>query len=84
MRDTTRNVVQGFVIGLAMLGCLMLGIWHGKSLGEAQAIVEYELGFDTGWKSALYDRPVTEELEMVCLGLWMASLPEQRVVHAKN
>jgi hypothetical protein len=84
MRDTTRNVVQGFVIGLAMLGCLMLGIWHGKSLGEAKAIVEYELGFDAGWKSALYDRPVNEELEMVCLGLWMASLPEQRVVHAKN
>jgi hypothetical protein len=76
--------VQGFLIGFAMLGCLMLGIWHGKSLGEAQAIVEYELGFDAGWKSALYDRPVNEELEMVCLGLWMASLPEQRVVHAKN
>jgi hypothetical protein len=84
MRDTTRNVVQGFLIGGAMLGCLVLGIWHGKSLGEAQAIVEYELGFDAGWKSALYDRPVNEELEMVCLGLWMASLPEQRVVHAKN
>jgi len=67
-----------------MLGCLILGVWHGKSLGEAKAIVEYELGFDAGWKSALYDRPVNEELEMVCLGLWMASLPEQRVAHAKN
>jgi hypothetical protein len=67
-----------------MLGCLVLGVWHGKSLGEAKAIVEYELGFDAGWKSALYDRPVNEELEMVCLGLWMASLPEQRVAHAKN
>jgi hypothetical protein len=78
MQGTTRNVVQGFVIGFAMLGCLMLGIWHGKSLGEAQAIVEYELGFDAGWKSALYDRPVNEELEMVCLGLWIASLPERK------
>ena len=67
-----------------MLGCLIVGVWHGKSLGEAKAIVEYELGFDAGWKSALYDRPVNEELEMVCLGLWMASLPEQRVAHAKN
>jgi len=84
MRDTTRNVIQGFLIGVAMLGCLILGVWHGKSLGEAKAIVEYELGFDAGWKSALYDRPVNEELEMVCLGLWMASLPEQRVAHAKN
>jgi hypothetical protein len=78
MRDTTRNVLQGFVIGFAMLGCLMLGIWHGKSLGEAQAIVEYELGYDAGWKAALYQRPVSEELEMVCLGLWMASLPARK------
>jgi hypothetical protein len=78
MRDTTRNVVQGFLIGLAMLACLMLGIWHGKSLGDAKAIMEYELGFDAGWKSALYDRPVNEELEMVCLGLWIASLPEKQ------
>lgn len=80
MRDTTRNVVQGFVIGLAMLGCLMLGIWHGKSLGDAKAILEYEVGYDAGWKDALYQRPVSEELEMVCLGLWMASLPARKDV----
>ena len=48
MRDTTRNVVQGFVIGLAMLGCLMLGIWHGTSIGDAKAIMEYEVGYDAG------------------------------------
>jgi hypothetical protein len=78
MRDTTRNVVQGFVIGLAMLGCLMLGMWHGKSLGDAKAILEYEVGYDAGWKAALYQRPVSEELEMVCLGLWIASLPDKK------
>jgi hypothetical protein len=78
MRDTTRNLAQGFLIGFAMLGCLMLGIWHGKSLGDAKAIVEYEQGFKDGWKSALYDRPVHNELEMVCLGLWIASLPERK------
>jgi len=78
MRDTTRNVVQGFVIGLAMLGCLMLGIWHGTSVGDAKAIMEYEVGYDAGWKDALYQRPVSEELEMVCLGLWIASLPERK------
>jgi hypothetical protein len=78
MRDTTRNVLQGSLIGLAMLGCLMLGIWHGKSLGDAKAIVEYELGYNAGWKDALYQRPVHEELEMVCLGLWIASLPERK------
>jgi hypothetical protein len=80
MRDTTRNVVQGFLIGSAMLGCLMLGIWHGKSLGDAKAILEYEVGYDAGWKDALYQRPVSEELEMVCLGLWMASLPARKDV----
>ena len=80
MRDTTRNIVQGFVIGSAMLGCLMLGIWHGKSLGDAKAILEYEVGYDAGWKDALYQRPVSEELEMVCLGLWMASLPARKDV----
>ena len=78
MRDTTRNAVQGFLIGFAMLGCLMLGIWHGKSLGDAKAILEYEVGYDAGWKDALYQRPVSEELEMVCLGLWMASLPARK------
>lgn len=78
MRDTTRNAVQGFVIGFAMLGCLMLGIWHGNSLGEAKAILEYELGYEAGKKDALYSRPVSEELEMVCLGLWIASLPERK------
>jgi len=26
----------------------------------------------------LYERPVHNELEMVCLGLWIASLPEQK------
>jgi hypothetical protein len=72
------DVVQGFVIGLAMLGCLSLGVWHGTSLGDAKAIAEYELGFDAGWKSALYDRPVSEELEMVCLGLWISRLPEKK------
>jgi hypothetical protein len=78
MTHTTRNIVQGFLIGLAMLGCLMLGIWHGKSIGDAKAILEYEVGYDAGWKAALYTRPVPEELEMVCLGLWMASLPERK------
>jgi hypothetical protein len=77
MTHTTRNIVQGFLIGLAMLGCLMLGIWHGNSLGEAKAIVEYELGYEAGKRDALYSRPVSEELEMVCVGLWMGSLVQK-------
>jgi hypothetical protein len=78
MRDTTRNSFQGFLIGAAMLVCLLLGISHGEGLGNIKAYEEYEQGFKDGWRSALYDRPVHEELEMVCVGLWTATLPEQK------
>ena len=72
------NTTKVFAIGLSMIGFLSLGIWHGTSLGDAKAIMEYELGYDAGYKDALYIRPVTEELEMVCLGLWIANLPEYK------
>ena len=78
MRDTLGNVFTGFMIGFAMLACLIVGIAHGKSLGDLKAVQEYERGFNKGWKSALYDRPVHDELEMVCVGLWTATLPEQK------
>ncbi len=77
MQDMKISVLQGFVMALAMLGCLMLGIWHGNSLGEAKAVVEYELGYEAGKRDALYSRPVSEELEMVCVGLWMGSLVQR-------
>ena len=77
MQDTKISVLQGFVMALAMLGCLLLGIWHGNSLGEPKAIVEYELGYEAGKRDALYSRPVSEELEMVCVGLWMGSLVQK-------
>lgn len=77
MQDMKISVLQGFVMALAMLGCLLLGIWHGNSLGEAKAILEYELGYEAGKKDALYTRPVSEELEMVCVGLWMGSLVQR-------
>lgn len=80
MQGTKISLLQGFVMALAMASCLMLGIWHGNSLGEAKAIVEYELGYEAGKKDALYSRPVSEELEMVCLGLWIASLPTRKEI----
>jgi hypothetical protein len=67
-----------FLIGFAMLACLIVGISHGKELGKLKSIEEYEQGYIDGWKDALYKRPVSEELEMVCLGLWTATLVEQR------
>jgi hypothetical protein len=71
-------MMQGLMIGFAMLACLIVGIAHGKELGNLKAVQEYERGFNNGWKDALYKRPVSDELEMVCLGLWTATLPEQR------
>jgi hypothetical protein len=63
---------------LLMLVFLLIGFQHGQSLGELKAVEEYERGFNQGWKDALYKRPVSDELEMVCLGLWTATLPEQK------
>lgn len=31
---------------------------------------QYDTGYKNGWKAALYKRPVHEELELVCAGLW--------------
>jgi hydrogenase/urease accessory protein HupE len=78
MRDTLGNTFTGFMIGFAMLACLIVGIAHGKELGNLKAVQEYERGFNNGWKDALYKRPVSDELEMVCVGLWTATLPEQK------
>ena len=78
MQGITCNMMQGFLIGFAMLVCLIVGIAHGKDLGNLKATEEYERGYNTGWKEALYKRPVSDELEMVCLGLWTATLPEKK------
>jgi hypothetical protein len=61
---------------LLMVVFFLIGVAHGKDLGNLKAIEEYERGFDEGKRYALYHRPVIDELEMVCLGLWMASLPQ--------
>lgn len=73
------GVIKGFAMATAMVGCLAVGVWHGESLGNAKAIMEYELGYDAGARNALYARPVSEELEMVCLGLWIAAQPELKI-----
>ena len=63
---------------LLMAVFLLIGVAHGKALGDLKAAQEYERGYNLGWKEALYKRPVSDELEMVCLGLWTATLPEQK------
>ena len=66
--------------GYAAAICLLvvLSFWTGVSMQKVKDMEEYEQGFKDGWKDALYSRPVSEELEMVCLGLWTASLVERK------
>jgi hypothetical protein len=75
-----------------MLLCFMLGYTAWRiARGEAKtaekmmeevnatAVMEYELGFKAGYNvMRCIRRPVSEELEMVCLGLWVAELPEKK------
>jgi len=75
MRDTK---VINLIWALLMAVFFLIGMAHGKDLGNLKAIEEYQRGFDEGKRYALYHRPVIDELEMVCLGLWMASLPEKK------
>ena len=63
---------------LLMAVFFLIGMAHGKGLGNLKSIQEYERGYNLGWREALYKRPVSDELEMVCLGLWTATLPEQK------
>ena len=76
--ESIKNVAGGFAVGLLVLIFFMVGLEHGKALGTLNSLQEYERGYKTGWKEALYKRPVSDELEMVCLGLWTATLPEQK------
>lgn len=62
----------------ATCALMILSFWTGTSLGTLKSIEEYDRGFVDGWKDALYKRPVSEELEMVCLGLWTATLIERK------
>lgn len=78
MQDTFRSGLRGVLFGCIVLGFLVIGFLYGKAIGEANANTEYELGYNAGWKEALYKRPVNEELEMVCLGLWFGSLAESK------
>jgi hypothetical protein len=62
----------------AIVGLMFLSFWSGATMQSIKNVEEYEQGFKDGWKDALYTRPVHDELEMVCLGLWTGTLPERK------
>jgi hypothetical protein len=57
------KILEGLMWGTLMIVVLVIGINAGEKNG-------YEKGFDQGYKDALYKRPVSNDLEMVCAGLW--------------
>lgn len=72
------NRTETFIYAALICLLVVLSFWTGASMQKIKDVQEYEQGFKDGWKDALYSRPVSEELEMVCLGLWTASLVEPK------
>ena len=56
MRSLVRVVVEGALWTTMLLITLLIGLHHGEK---------------QGLKKALNTNPVSEELEMVCAGLWV-------------
>lgn len=60
------------VVEKLMWGSLMLAmLFVGAKIGEVYAKKDIDQAYKQGWKDALYKRPVSEELDMVCAGLWV-------------
>jgi hypothetical protein len=49
-------------------GLILVALFIGAKAGSMDG---YKKGLDQGYKDALYKRPVSEDLEMVCAGLWV-------------
>ena len=61
------KILEGFIWGGIMLVVLVIGLNAGKIEAKKQADVAYQQGY----KDALYKRPASNDLEMVCAGLWV-------------
>ena len=58
------SLVVTWSLNFLIAGLMLYGIWYW---GEA---VGYQDGYSTAIKSALKTNPPSDELEMVCAGLW--------------
>ncbi len=61
------KILEGFIWGGIMLIVLVIGLNAGKIEAKKQADAAYQQGY----KDALYKRPASNDLEMVCAGLWV-------------
>ena len=56
MRSLAMWAVEVMLIAAAMMVCLLIGFYYGEKLGI---------------KKALNTNPVSDDLELVCAGLWV-------------
>ena len=69
------KILEGFIWGGIMLIVLVIGLNAGKIEMQKQADAAYKQGY----KDALYKRPVSDYLEMVCAGIWVGRENEKYI-----
>lgn len=69
------KILEGFIWGGIMLIVLVIGLNAGKTEAKKQADAAYQQGY----KDALYKRPVSDDLEMVCAGIWVGRENEKYI-----
>ena len=65
-----KAVVEGLMWGVLMLVVLIVGVQAGQIHAKKDEAAAYQ----QGWKDALYKRPASDDLEIVCAGLWLSQL----------
>ena len=69
------KILEGFIWGGIMLIVLVIGLNAGKIEMQKQVDTAYKQGY----KDALYKRPVSDDLEMVCAGIWVGRENEKYI-----
>lgn len=69
------KILEGFIWGGIMLIVLVIGLNAGETKAKNQADAAYKQGY----KDALYKRPVSDDLEMVCAGIWVGRENEKYI-----
>lgn len=55
-----------------IIAVFIIGIVTGVGLNSSYQGYDSKKMYENGYRDALYKRPVSHDLEMVCLGLWVA------------
>lgn len=60
-------IVAGILVA-AIMGII------GFNSGQAVADKKLQASYSKGYRDALYKRPASDDLELVCAGLWLSQL----------